>query len=84
MRTQWLMCLQNRGFNDWSRFQCNISEQLFVDTADAMASNGMLKAGYNREYFRDLGAGLFWKLLTLSQASISMTAGQVEDPTMVP
>lgn len=39
-----------RGFNDWSRFQCNISEQLFVDTADAMVNNGMLKAGYNREY----------------------------------
>lgn len=36
------------GFNDWSRFQCNISEELFVRTADAMASNGMLKAGYDR------------------------------------
>ncbi|WPH02471.1 putative alpha-galactosidase [Acrodontium crateriforme] len=36
------------GFNNWARFQCNLNEQLFVETADAMASNGLLAAGYDR------------------------------------
>ncbi|KAB8238718.1 putative alpha-galactosidase [Aspergillus alliaceus] len=36
------------GFNNWARFMCDLNETLFVETADAMASNGLLEAGYNR------------------------------------
>lgn len=35
------------GFNNWSRFMCNLNETLFTDTADAMSTNGLLAAGYN-------------------------------------
>jgi alpha-galactosidase len=35
------------GFNNWARFMCNLNESLFVQTADAMVSNGLLEAGYN-------------------------------------
>ncbi|KAF2642511.1 alpha-galactosidase extracellular [Massarina eburnea CBS 473.64] len=34
------------GFNNWARFQCNLNETLFTTTADAMAKNGLLAAGY--------------------------------------
>jgi alpha-galactosidase len=36
------------GFNDWSRFECEINETVFTQTADAMISKGLLAAGYNR------------------------------------
>ncbi|PWY88183.1 putative alpha-galactosidase [Aspergillus heteromorphus CBS 117.55] len=36
------------GFNNWSRFMCDLNETLFTETADAMVSNGLLSAGYNR------------------------------------
>jgi alpha-galactosidase len=36
------------GFNNWARFMCNLNETLFVKTADAMESKGLLQAGYNR------------------------------------
>ncbi|KAF7590667.1 hypothetical protein BBP40_002559 [Aspergillus hancockii] len=36
------------GFNNWARFMCDLNETLFVETADAMAANGLLEAGYNR------------------------------------
>jgi alpha-galactosidase len=36
------------GFNNWARFQCNLNESLFTNTADAMVSKGLLAAGYNR------------------------------------
>ncbi|KAI7969385.1 hypothetical protein EIK77_005015 [Talaromyces pinophilus] len=36
------------GFNDWSRFQCDINETIFTETADAMISTGLRAAGYNR------------------------------------
>jgi alpha-galactosidase len=35
------------GFNNWARFQCNLNETLFTQTADAMLSKGLLAAGYN-------------------------------------
>ncbi|PLB54185.1 putative alpha-galactosidase A [Aspergillus steynii IBT 23096] len=35
------------GFNNWSRFMCDLNETLFTQTADAMSSNGLLAAGYN-------------------------------------
>ncbi|GES57890.1 alpha-galactosidase agla [Aspergillus terreus] len=35
------------GFNNWARFMCDLNETLFVETADAMATNGLLAAGYN-------------------------------------
>jgi alpha-galactosidase len=35
------------GFNNWARFMCNLNESLFVETANAMASKGLLAAGYN-------------------------------------
>jgi alpha-galactosidase len=34
------------GWNSWNHFQCNISEQVVRDTADAMVSSGMRDAGY--------------------------------------
>ncbi|KAJ2981437.1 hypothetical protein NQ176_g2025 [Zarea fungicola] len=36
------------GFNNWARFTTNINQDIFVNAANAMARNGMLKAGYNR------------------------------------
>ncbi|KAI9762767.1 MAG: hypothetical protein M4579_000119 [Chaenotheca gracillima] len=36
------------GFNNWARFQCNLNQTLFTETADAMASNGLLDAGFDR------------------------------------
>ncbi|CAI6322532.1 unnamed protein product [Periconia digitata] len=35
------------GFNNWARFQCNLNETLFTRTADEMAKNGLLAAGYD-------------------------------------
>lgn len=35
------------GFNNWARFQCNLNENLFTQTADAMLDKGLLAAGYN-------------------------------------
>ncbi|KAF1950881.1 alpha-galactosidase extracellular [Byssothecium circinans] len=35
------------GFNNWARFMCNLNETLFTRTADEMANNGLLAAGYN-------------------------------------
>ncbi len=34
------------GWNSWNRFQCNVSEQLIKDAADAMVASGMKDAGY--------------------------------------
>ncbi|MDD2764398.1 MAG: alpha-galactosidase [Opitutaceae bacterium] len=34
------------GWNSWNRFGENVSERLIMETADAMASNGMKDAGY--------------------------------------
>lgn len=34
------------GWNSWNKFQCDVSEQLIRETADAMATNGMKDAGY--------------------------------------
>ncbi|TQS33729.1 hypothetical protein Golomagni_05914, partial [Golovinomyces magnicellulatus] len=36
------------GFNNWARYTTNINQSIFVDAADAMSSNGLLAAGYNR------------------------------------
>ncbi|KAL2011176.1 hypothetical protein VTN00DRAFT_3894 [Thermoascus crustaceus] len=36
------------GFNNWNRVMCNLNETLFTETADAMVSNGLRDAGYNR------------------------------------
>ena len=35
------------GFNNWARFQCELNQTLFTDTADAMVEKGLLDAGYN-------------------------------------
>ena len=34
------------GWNSWNRFNCNVSEKLLMETADAMVSSGMKDAGY--------------------------------------
>lgn len=34
------------GWNSWNRFQCDVSEALIKETADAMVANGMRDAGY--------------------------------------
>ncbi|KKY38815.1 putative glycoside catalytic core [Diaporthe ampelina] len=36
------------GFNNWARYMGGLSESLFVDTAEAMISRGLLTAGYSR------------------------------------
>ncbi|KAF9109289.1 hypothetical protein BGX27_007776 [Mortierella sp. AM989] len=35
------------GYNNWARFECNLNQKLFTDTADYMASHGFLEAGYD-------------------------------------
>jgi alpha-galactosidase len=35
------------GWNSWNTFEVNINENLIKETADIMAGNGMLEAGYN-------------------------------------
>ena len=34
------------GWNSWNRFQCNVSDALIRQTADALVSSGMRDAGY--------------------------------------
>ncbi|WP_242157270.1 glycoside hydrolase family 27 protein [Aestuariivivens sediminis] len=34
------------GWNSWNKFNCNVSEQLIKETADAMVSSGMKAVGY--------------------------------------
>jgi alpha-galactosidase len=34
------------GWNSWNKFQCNVSERLIREIADAMVSSGMRDAGY--------------------------------------
>ena len=34
------------GWNSWNTFECQVSESLIKETADAMVSNGMMAAGY--------------------------------------
>lgn len=36
------------GFNNWARFECELNETLFTETAQSMVSRGLLDAGYNR------------------------------------
>ncbi|KAJ6036674.1 hypothetical protein N7540_000953 [Penicillium herquei] len=36
------------GFNNWARFECDLNETLFTETAQSMLSRGLLDAGYNR------------------------------------
>ncbi|KAJ9138331.1 Alpha-galactosidase [Pleurostoma richardsiae] len=36
------------GFNNWARYMGALNESLFVSTAEAMISTGLLTAGYNR------------------------------------
>jgi alpha-galactosidase len=43
-----LMPTPPMGFNNWARFECDLNQTLFTETADAMAKNGLLRAGYNR------------------------------------
>ncbi|KAL6866202.1 hypothetical protein ACO1O0_002307 [Amphichorda felina] len=43
-----LLPLPPMGFNNWARYQTNISEAIFVDAAEAMLSHGLLDAGYDR------------------------------------
>ncbi|KAG0049991.1 hypothetical protein BGZ83_005198 [Gryganskiella cystojenkinii] len=35
------------GFNNWARYECDLNQKLFTDTADWMVSHGLLAAGYN-------------------------------------
>jgi alpha-galactosidase len=34
------------GWNSWNKFECNVSESLIKEMADALVSNGMKDAGY--------------------------------------
>lgn len=42
------MPLPPMGFNNWARFLGDIKESIFVDAANAMATNGLLASGFNR------------------------------------
>ncbi|KAM4060967.1 alpha galactosidase A domain-containing protein [Hirsutella rhossiliensis] len=46
------------GFNDWARYQNDISEQLFKKVAVAMSENGLLQVGYNRINIDDAWASI--------------------------
>ncbi|KAF2203977.1 hypothetical protein GQ43DRAFT_221660 [Delitschia confertaspora ATCC 74209] len=62
------------GFNNWARFMCNLNETLFVKTADAMVSKGLLAAGYNHINLDDC-----WMLHNRS------SKGELQwDPTLFP
>lgn len=63
------------GFNDWSRYMGALNESLFVATADAMASNGLLAAGYDRINLDDE-----WSLPARDPA----TGAMVWDPAKFP
>lgn len=41
------------GFNNWARFECNLNQSVFTETADAMVSTGLRDAGYDRLYLDD-------------------------------
>ena len=43
-----LMPTPPMGFNNWARFECDLNQTVFTSTADAMVSNGLLAAGYDR------------------------------------
>ncbi|KAF3763915.1 carbohydrate-binding module family 13 [Cryphonectria parasitica EP155] len=66
------------GFNDWSRYMGALNESLFVQTAEAMASNGLLAAGYNRINLDDE-----WSLMTRA-ANGSMQWDPVKFPHGLP
>ncbi|MCQ4081878.1 NEW3 domain-containing protein [Streptomyces sp. RB6PN25] len=34
------------GFNDWAKYECNINENLFMKTGDALVAKGLSKLGY--------------------------------------
>jgi len=34
------------GFNNWAHYECQLNEQLFVDTANALVATGLAKLGY--------------------------------------
>ncbi|OQE33037.1 hypothetical protein PENFLA_c001G07585 [Penicillium flavigenum] len=36
------------GFNNWARFECDLNETLFTETAQAMRKRGLLDVGYDR------------------------------------
>lgn len=66
------------GFNDWARYMGGLNESLFVQTADAMAANGLLAAGYNRLNLDDE-----WSLMTRA-ANGSMQWDPVKFPQGLP
>ncbi|KAI1317660.1 hypothetical protein EDD11_008088 [Mortierella claussenii] len=35
------------GYNNWARYECNLNQKLFTDTADYMLHHGFLAAGYD-------------------------------------
>ncbi|KAG0375882.1 hypothetical protein BGX24_008543 [Mortierella sp. AD032] len=35
------------GFNNWARYECDLDQKLFTETADWMLNHGLLKAGYD-------------------------------------
>jgi hypothetical protein len=39
------------GWNSWNHFQCNISEKLIRQTADAIVDTGLAKVGYQYGLF---------------------------------
>ncbi|GJJ71305.1 alpha-galactosidase [Entomortierella parvispora] len=45
--TQLLAPTPPMGYNNWARYECNLDEKLFTDTADWMVAHGLLAAGYD-------------------------------------
>jgi alpha-galactosidase len=41
------------GFNDWAHYGCDINQQLFVSTANALVATSLAKDGYRYVHIDD-------------------------------
>lgn len=73
-----ILPLPPMGFNNWARYMTDINETIFVDAANVMSRNGLLKAGYNRLNLDDA-----WSKLTRA-ANGSMEWDPVKFPKGLP
>lgn len=62
------------GFNDWANYECDIDQQLFTSTADALVTKGLAKLGY-----RDVNIDDCWM-----QPTRDAQGDLVADPTLFP
>lgn len=67
------------GFNGWARYMGGVTETLFVQTAEAMAANGLEAAGYTRLNLDDA-----WSLPARAPADGSMQWDPAKFPRGLP